>query len=97
MIITKPELPAKAGYVEIVDSTGNHVYMPIQETIERQNIKNNIKINSENIENNKSDVDEQLLNVQMALCETYEGSDQQLTDLQNALCEVYELILGGTL
>lgn len=96
-MINRPQLPAKAGYVEIVDATGNHVYMPTQETIERQNIKNNIEINSENIENNKSDVDEQLLNIQMALCETYEGSDQQLTDLQNALCEVYELILGGAL
>lgn len=36
MIITKPELPAKAGYVEIVDATGNHVYMPTQETIDKQ-------------------------------------------------------------
>lgn len=36
MIITKPELPAKAGYVEIVDETGNHVYMPTQDTIEKQ-------------------------------------------------------------
>ena len=36
MIITKPELPAKAGYVEIVDGVGNHVYVPTQETIDKQ-------------------------------------------------------------
>ena len=36
MIITKPQLPAKAGYVEIVDTTGNHVYAPTQETIDKQ-------------------------------------------------------------
>lgn len=36
MVVTKPELPAKAGYVEIVDEVGNHVYAPTQETIEKQ-------------------------------------------------------------
>ena len=36
MIITKPELPAKAGYVEIVDEYGNHVYTSTQETIDKQ-------------------------------------------------------------
>ena len=35
MIIT-PTLPAKAGYVEIVDEQGNHVYAPTQETIDKQ-------------------------------------------------------------
>ena len=35
MVIT-PELPAKAGYVEIETSDGNHVYAPTQETIEKQ-------------------------------------------------------------
>ena len=35
MIIT-PELPARAGYVEIVDEQGNHVYKPTQETIDKQ-------------------------------------------------------------
>ena len=35
MIIT-PTLPAKAGYVEIVDENGNHVYAPTQETIDKQ-------------------------------------------------------------
>ena len=35
MIIT-PTLPAKAGYVEIIDGQGNHVYAPTQETIEKQ-------------------------------------------------------------
>ena len=36
MIITKPQLPAKAGYVEIIDENGNHVYPPTQETITKQ-------------------------------------------------------------
>ena len=36
MIITRPQLPAKAGYVEIVDEVGNHVYVPTQETIDKQ-------------------------------------------------------------
>ena len=35
MIIT-PILPAIAGYVEIVDEQGNHVYTPTQETIDKQ-------------------------------------------------------------
>ena len=36
MIITKPQLPAKAGYVEIIDENGNHVYAPTKETIDKQ-------------------------------------------------------------
>lgn len=36
MVVTKPQLPAKAGYVEIVDEVGNHVYVPTQETIDKQ-------------------------------------------------------------
>lgn len=35
MIIT-PELPARAGYVEIETSDGKHVYVPTQETIDKQ-------------------------------------------------------------
>ena len=35
-MINQPTLPAKAGYVEIVDEQGNHVYAPTQETIEKQ-------------------------------------------------------------
>lgn len=31
-----PKLPARAGYVEIVDEKGNHVYVPTQETIDKQ-------------------------------------------------------------
>lgn len=31
-----PKLPAKAGYVEIVDEVGNHVYAPTEETIDKQ-------------------------------------------------------------
>lgn len=36
MALSTPQLPAKAGYVEIVDENGNHVYAPTQETIEKQ-------------------------------------------------------------
>ena len=36
MVITTPQLPAKAGYVEIIDEVGNHVYVPTQETIDKQ-------------------------------------------------------------
>ena len=36
MALSTPTLPAKAGYVEIVDEIGNHVYVPTQETIEKQ-------------------------------------------------------------
>ena len=35
MVIT-PELPAKAGYVEIETSDGKHVYAPTKETIDKQ-------------------------------------------------------------
>ena len=35
-MINQPILPAKAGYVEIIDENGNHVYAPTQETIEKQ-------------------------------------------------------------
>ena len=35
-MINQPTLPAKAGNVEIVDEVGNHVYVPTQETIDKQ-------------------------------------------------------------
>ena len=35
-MINQPTLPAKAGYIEIVDEIGNHVYTPTQETIDKQ-------------------------------------------------------------
>ena len=35
-MINQPTLPAKAGYIEIVDEVGNHVYEPTQETIDKQ-------------------------------------------------------------
>ena len=36
MALSKPQLPAKAGYVEIIDENGNHVYAPTQETIDKK-------------------------------------------------------------
>ena len=35
-MINQPTLPAKAGYIEIVDEIGNHVYKPTQDTIDKQ-------------------------------------------------------------
>ena len=35
-MINQPTLPAKAGYVEIIDENGNHVYAPTQETIDKR-------------------------------------------------------------
>ena len=35
-MISNPQLPAKAGYIEIVNGAGNHVYAPTQETIDKQ-------------------------------------------------------------
>jgi len=40
MVITRPQLPARAGYVEIINENGEHVYKPTQETIDRQNQEN---------------------------------------------------------
>ena len=35
-MINQPTLPAKAGYIEIVDEIGNHVYKPTQEMLDKQ-------------------------------------------------------------
>lgn len=52
-----------------------------------------------------SDLENQMTDTQLALCDTYEQNlalseknaelEQQLTDTQLALCDVYELVLGG--
>lgn len=42
MPITRPLLPPKAGYVEIIDENGNHVYTPTPETSERIEKEQNI-------------------------------------------------------
>nr|DAH20300.1 MAG TPA: hypothetical protein [Caudoviricetes sp.] len=86
-MINQPTLPAKAGYVEIIDENGNHVYAPTQETLDRERLEKDVA-------DNKESANTQLTDLQMALCETYESNDKQLTDLQTALCEVYELVLG---
>ena len=36
MVINKPQLAAIKGYVEVVDSNGNHIYKPTQETLLQQ-------------------------------------------------------------
>lgn len=33
MVISKPQLTPIKGYVEVVDSNGNHIYKPTQETL----------------------------------------------------------------
>lgn len=40
MVISKPLLPPKAGYVEVIDENGNHVYKPTRETQERLSLEN---------------------------------------------------------
>jgi len=40
MALSTPILPARAGYVEIINENGEHVYRPTQETIDRQNQEN---------------------------------------------------------
>ena len=35
-MINQPTLPAKAGYIEIIDENDNHVYAPTQEMIDKQ-------------------------------------------------------------
>ena len=39
MVISKPQLTPIKGYVEVVDSNGNHVYKPTEETIDKQTQK----------------------------------------------------------
>lgn len=39
MPITKPVLPPKAGYVEVVDENGNHIYKPTAETLAKEKQK----------------------------------------------------------
>lgn len=38
-VISNPILPPKAGYVEIIDANGNHVYVPTADTIKRENLE----------------------------------------------------------
>lgn len=43
MAINKPILPPKAGYIERVDSKGNHYYAPTPETLDKLNQEKNLK------------------------------------------------------
>ena len=40
MAITRPQLPPKAGYVEVEDANGNRVYKPTAETLRNQEKSN---------------------------------------------------------
>lgn len=35
-MINKPLLPPKEGYVEVVNANGEHVYQPLNSTLQRQ-------------------------------------------------------------
>lgn len=91
-MINKPQLPPKAGYVEVVDSHGNHVYRPIASQLKEESQTNLLQLLKESNES----LSNQTTDLQMALCEQYENSEKQLTDLQMALCELYEQNTGGT-
>lgn len=91
-MINKPQFPPKAGYVEVVDSNGNHVYRPIASQLKEESqdkLLQSLKESDESLSNQTTDL-------QLAMCEQYENSENQLTDIQMALCEVYELLQGGT-
>ena len=84
-MITKPQLPPRKGYVEVVDADGNHVYRMTDEykqQLERETLLKTL--------------DAQTTDMQLAMTETYEDTDSKMTDVQLALCELYELIKGGT-
>lgn len=42
MAISKPLLPPKSGYTEVIDESGNHVYKPTPETLAAQQKKNDL-------------------------------------------------------
>lgn len=84
-MITKPQLPPRKGYVEVVDTDGNHVYRMTDEY--KQQLERETLLNSLNT---------QTTDMQLAMAETYEDTDNKMTDVQLALCELYELIKGGT-
>ena len=91
-MINKPQFPPKAGYVEVVDSNGNHVYRPIASQLKEESQAKLLQLLKESNES----LSNQTTDLQLAMCEQYENSENQLTDIQMALCEVYELLQGGT-
>ena len=84
-MITKPQLPPRKGYVEVVDTDGNHVYRITDEY--KKQLEREALLDSLNT---------QATDMQLAMTETYEDTDSKMTDVQLALCELYELIKGGT-
>lgn len=91
-MINRPTLPPKEGYIETIDSEGNHVYKPTASKLKeelRSKLLQLLKESNESLSNQTTDL-------QLALCEQYENSEKQLTDLQMALCELYEQNTGGT-
>lgn len=84
-MITKPQLPPRKGYVEVVDTDGNHVYRITDEY--KKQLEREALLDSLNT---------QTTDMQLAMTETYEDTDSKMTDVQLALCELYELIKGGT-
>ncbi len=91
-MINRPTLPPKEGYIETIDSAGNHIYRPTASKLKEElwsELLRSLKESDESLSNQTTDL-------QLAMCEQYENSENQLTDIQMALCEVYELLQGGT-
>lgn len=65
----RPILPPKAGYVEVLDDEGNHIYSPTEET----------KIKEEQEALIKS-LAQQITDLQLALCEIYETAEGGTAD-----------------
>lgn len=63
MAITKPKLPPKYGYVEVINEDGEHVYAPTPKTLED--------------ENRKRALEAQLLNAQQAVYDEMAAAYQE--------------------
>lgn len=71
--ITKPELPPKAGYIE-VEVGGKRIYQPTIETIAKLKLEQDSKNTASSIEN--------------ALCEIDSTYNDRLAAIEDALCEL---------
>lgn len=91
-MISRPQLPPRKGYVEVLDEQGNHVYRMTEEY--RQQLEKETLLQT--LKNTSADLAEQSTNLELAMAETYEDNSTNFTDVQLALCEIYEMIGGNT-
>lgn len=78
MAITRPLLPPKAGYVEVIDSDGNHVYKPTAETLaklEQEQQTEEMKLTTEEIK----------ATMNILLDATSENESQAAAELRHAM------------